>query len=46
MSRPIGFEDILDARARIGPSLAKTPLRNYGPLDAEVGSEIRVFVRH
>ncbi len=34
------------ARDRIRPYLPRTPLRSYAPLDAEVGSGIKVFVKH
>src|SRR5262245_38874161 len=43
---PITFRDVLQARDRIRPHIAKTPLRSYQPLDAEVGRGIRVFVKH
>jgi threonine dehydratase len=45
-SWPISYRDVLQARDRIRPYLPKTPLRSYAPLDAEVGSGIRVFVKH
>jgi len=43
---PISFQDVLDARERIRPYLARTPLRAYAPLDAAVGRDLRVFVKH
>src|SRR5262245_34100174 len=43
---PITYEDVLRARDRIRPFLPKTPLRSYAPLDAEVGREIKVLVKH
>lgn len=46
MSWPIAFADVLEARRRLRPYLPPTPLRGYGPLDAEVGSGIRVLVKH
>jgi threonine dehydratase len=43
---PIRFEDVLAARERIRPFLPPTPLRSYAPLDEDVGSGIRVLVKH
>src|SRR5205085_4257195 len=43
---PISTTDVLEARRRIAPHLSPTPLRRYAPLDAAVGSGIRVFVKH
>src|SRR5262245_62007678 len=43
---PITWDDIAAARARIASYLSPTPLRHYPALDAEVGREIRVFVKH
>src|SRR5262245_48984909 len=43
---PITFRDVLQARDRIRPHIAPTPLRSYQPLDAAVGHGIRVFVKH
>jgi len=43
---PITFDDILAARRRIAPHLPVTPLRHYPALDAEVGNDIRVLVKH
>lgn len=40
----ISWDDVLAARARIAPYLTATPLRNYQPLDAELGC--RVLVKH
>jgi len=45
-SWPVAFEDVLEARRRIRPFLPPTALRAYAPLDAAVGAEIRVFVKH
>src|ERR1041385_6676584 len=41
---PITWDDVLAARRRIAPYLPTTALRNYAPLDAEVGA--RVLVKH
>jgi threonine dehydratase len=46
MAWPIRFEDVLAAEARLRPHLAPTPLREYAPLDAAVGSGVRVLVKH
>lgn len=40
------YADVLRARERIAPYLAPTPLRHYAALDAEVGSGVRVLVKH
>jgi threonine dehydratase len=46
VSWPIDFADIAAARKRLAPHLAPTPLRHYRALDAEVGHDIRVLVKH
>jgi threonine dehydratase len=43
---PIAWEDVVAARRRIAPYLQPTPLRRYAALDAEVGADIRVIVKH
>ena len=43
---PISLDDIRAARERIAPFLTPTPLRTYSELDAAVGRDIRVFVKH
>ena len=43
---PISFEDVLEARRRIRPHIAPTPLRRYAPLDEAVGNGIAVWVKH
>jgi threonine dehydratase len=43
---PITWDDIVAARRRIAPHLSPTPLRHYATLDAEVGHDIRVLVKH
>src|SRR6266850_7659526 len=43
---PISYRDVLQSRDRIRPHLPKTPLRAYPTLDAEVGRDIKVFVKH
>ena len=43
---PISLSDARDAHRRIRPFLPPTPLRGYAPLDALVGHEIRVLVKH
>jgi threonine dehydratase len=46
VSWPITWDDIASARKRIAPYLSPTPLRRYAPLDAEIGNDIRVLVKH
>jgi threonine dehydratase len=43
---PIAIEDVLDARRRIRPYLPPTPLRSYPLLDAALGYDISVLVKH
>jgi len=43
---PITLDDIAAARDRIRPFVPVSPLRSYAVLDAEVGSDIRVWVKH
>ncbi len=43
---PICYEDVLEARERLRPFLAPTPLRTYAPLDEVAGRGIRVWVKH
>jgi len=43
---PIGIAQVREARARIAPHLQRTPLRSYPELDAAVGHDIRVLVKH
>ena len=43
---PIQFQDALAARERIRPYLQPTTLRSYEALDEEIGSGIRVLVKH
>ncbi len=46
VSWPISWDDIVAARHRIAPHLSPTPLRHYAALDAEIGNDIRVLVKH
>lgn len=46
MAWPITYDDAVAARERIRPYLVPTPLRGYAPLDAEIGADIRVLVKH
>ena len=46
MSFPITLHDVRAAAARIRPHLEPTPLRTYPALDAIVGKDVRVFVKH
>lgn len=43
---PISFADLDAARARLSPFVTPTPARNYGVLDAEVGHDIELWVKH
>jgi threonine dehydratase len=43
---PIEIRDVLEARQRIRPYIRATPLRRYAPLDAAIGGELRVWVKH
>jgi threonine dehydratase len=43
---PISLEEVLEARRRIRPHLAPTPLRSYAPLDTAVGKGVSVWVKH
>jgi threonine dehydratase len=43
---PIAIQDVLEAARRIRPHLSRTPLRSYAPLDAAVGRDLRVWVKH
>jgi threonine dehydratase len=45
-SLPISIDDVRDARRRIAPYLAPSPLYTYPQLDEAVGHGIRVFVKH
>lgn len=46
MALPISLDDIRAARDRIAPYLSPTPLRSYPELDAAVGHDIRLVVKH
>jgi len=43
---PILFDDVLAARERISPHLQRSPARSYETLDACVGADIQVSVKH
>ena len=43
---PISLDEVLSARDRIAPYLTPTPLRNYPELDAAVGGDVRILVKH
>lgn len=45
-SWPITLTDVLRARQRLRHHISPTPLRHYAPLDAAVGHDIRVLVKH
>ena len=45
-SWPLSFADVDAARERLRPFLTPTPARNYGVLDAQVGHDITVWVKH
>jgi threonine dehydratase len=46
MSLPITIDDVRVAADRLRDHVARTPLRSYPLLDATVGRDIRVFVKH
>ncbi|HEY5951579.1 MAG TPA: threonine/serine dehydratase [Kofleriaceae bacterium] len=46
MTWPITWDDIVAARRRLATHLSPTPLRHYPALDAELGNDIRVLVKH
>jgi threonine dehydratase len=46
MPFPISYADVLAARDRLAPYLTPTPLREYPQLNALVGHDIRVWVKH
>lgn len=43
---PITMRDVFTARQRIRNYLEPTPLRGYAPLDASLGADMRVLVKH
>lgn len=43
---PVNISDVFAARERMRPYLTPTPLRHYAELDAAVGHDIRVLVKH
>jgi threonine dehydratase len=43
---PISFDDVLAARERLAPYLKATPLRNYPLLDAHIGGETTLLIKH
>lgn len=43
---PISWDDVVAARERLAPYLVASPLRHYPLLDAIVGHDIRVLVKH
>jgi threonine dehydratase len=43
---PVDLDEIVAARDRIRPFVPVSPLRSYPLLDAEVGHDIRVLVKH
>jgi threonine dehydratase len=43
---PLSWDDVVAARARIASHISPTPLRHYATLDAELGHDIRVLVKH
>jgi threonine dehydratase len=45
-SWPISIDDVHAARSRIAPYLSPTPLWGYPELDALIGHDIRVLVKH
>lgn len=45
-SWPITIDEVRAAEARMRPHLTPTPLRRYAELDAAIGHDIRVLVKH
>ena len=43
---PISIDDVYAARDRIAPHFSPSPVRRYPTLDAAVGRDIAVFVKH
>jgi len=43
---PLSLDDVRAARERIAPYIQPTPLRRYPTLDAAVGRDIAVYVKH
>jgi threonine dehydratase len=43
---PITFDDVLEARARLGPYLSPTPLRHYALLDELMGGGTSLLIKH
>src|SRR5919109_764598 len=43
---PITFDDVLQARARLGPYLTPTPLRRYPLLDEVMGGGTSLLIKH
>ena len=43
---PIRFDDVLAAQNRIRTYFPPSPVRNYAGLDAFVGADVQVFVKH
>ncbi len=43
---PVSSADLRSARERLKPFLSPTSARNYGVLDAKVGHDIEVWVKH
>jgi len=43
---PISFGDVKAAEARLAEHLTPTPFRNYPQIDALIGHDVQVFVKH
>jgi threonine dehydratase len=43
---PITFDDVLAARERLAPYLVSTPLRHYPLLDAHIGGDTTLLIKH
>ncbi|MGQ0643389.1 MAG: threonine ammonia-lyase [Gemmatimonadaceae bacterium] len=43
---PVSLDDVRGARARIAPYFTASPLRRYAMLDAAVGRDMAVYVKH
>jgi hypothetical protein len=43
---PVTLDDLVNARTRIAPYIAATPLRRYPALDEAIGHGVKVLVKH
>ena len=43
---PVSFDDVQETRERLAPYLVTTPLRHYPLLDAHIGGETSLLIKH